>query len=138
MSLFRTTRFGKFLLVGGLNTLFGFVAYSLLALTNLPTWAVLIASNIAGMVFNFFTTGGLVFRDLGANRMPRFILCYVLVFLIYLGLLQSFSSILGGRISTMAIIVLPMAALTYFIQSRFVFDVQQKLKPEPREPREPN
>lgn len=116
-------RFVRFLVVGGINTLFGLAAYSLLALSDLSTWLVLIVSNLAGMVFNFITTGGLVFRDLNLARLPRFLFCYVLIFLIYLVLINWLSPVTGGRIWAMAIIVLPMAALTYLMQSWFVFSV---------------
>lgn len=118
-------RFVRFLFVGGLNTIFGFTVYSLFALSELPTWAVLVTSNLAGIAFNFFTTGGLVFRDLSISRVPRFLFCYGVIFVIYLELIQWLSPIFGGRIWAMAIIVLPMAVLTYFMQLWFVFEVEK-------------
>lgn len=114
-------RFVRFLFVGGLNTLFGFAVYSLFALSDLSTLVVLIASNLAGIAFNFVTTGGLVFRDMSLARVPRFLICYGVIFVIYLALIEWLSPVTGGRIWAMAIIVLPMAVLTYFIQSWFVF-----------------
>ena len=121
MSTIISNRFGRFLLVGGLNTLFGFAIFSILVLTDLSTWLVLIASNIAGIAFNFVTTGGLVFRDMSLSRIPRFLICYGVIFLFYLMLIELLSPLAGGRIWAMAIIVIPMAVLTYFIQSWFVF-----------------
>ena len=120
-----SNRFARFLAVGGLNTLFGFAVYSLLALTNLPTWLVLISSNAAGVAFNFYTTGGLVFRDTNLSRVPRFLISYGVIFGAYLTMIEWLAPIYGGRIWAMAIIVIPMALLTYFIQSRFVFEVER-------------
>lgn len=117
----------RFLVVGGLNTLFGYVVYSLLALSDLSTWMVLIATNLVTISFNFVTTGGLVFRDMSLNKAPRFLICYGVIFVIYLELIQFLSPVCGGRIWAMTIIVLPMAVLTYFMQSWFVFGV--KLNP---------
>ena len=114
-------RFVKFLGVGGLNTLFGFAVYALFALTELSTFMVLLVSNIAGITFNFFTTGGFVFRDLGLARVPRFLISYGAIFVINLKLLEWLAPLYGGRIWAMAIIVLPMALLSYFIQAWFVF-----------------
>jgi putative flippase GtrA len=111
----------RFLIVGGLNTLFGFTVYSLLALTDLSTWIVLMISNVAGIAFNFVTTGGLVFRNMSLPIVPRFLISYGVIFFIYLGLIQWLSPVCGGRIMAMAVIVLPMVVLTYLIQSRFVF-----------------
>ena len=56
MPIIMLSRFLRFLLAGGLNTLFGFAVYSLFALSDLSTWMVLIASNLAGIAFNFVTT----------------------------------------------------------------------------------
>lgn len=116
-----SSRIFRFLVAGGLNTLFGLVVYTVLALTKLPTWAVLVATNAVGVVFNFITTGGLVFRDLGLARIPRFILCYAGVVLTYWLLIDRLSPLAGGRIGAMMIVILPMTVATYFVQSRFVF-----------------
>ena len=105
--------------------MFGFAVYSLLALSELSTWIVLIIANMAAIAFNFVTTGGLVFRDMSLSRIPRFLLSYGVIFLIYLLLIQWLSPLFGGRIWAMTIIVLPMALLTYFIQSWFVFEVKR-------------
>lgn len=114
-------RFVKFLFVGGLNTVFGFLVFSVLALTDLSTWVVLMVANVAAIAFNFITTGGLVFRDMSPTRIPRFLMAYGVIFLIYLVLIEWLSPIYGGRIWAMSIVVLPMAVITYLIQSRFVF-----------------
>jgi putative flippase GtrA len=114
-------QFIRFLLVGGLNTFFGLAAFGLLALTELPTWAVLIGSNLAGLAFNFFTTGGLVFRDLELRRLPAFTLSYVGIFFMYLVGLKYLTPIMGNRVFAMAILAGPMAIFTYFVQSRLVF-----------------
>lgn len=127
MQIFLSNRFARFIVVGGLNTLFGFAVYSLLALSDLSTWIVLIVSNVAGIACNFFTTGGLVFRDMSLARVPRFLICYGVIFIIYLVLIQWLSPICGGRIWAMTIIVLPMAALTYVLQSWFVFKTTKSL-----------
>ena len=119
----------RFLFAGGLNTLFGTAVYSLLALTALPTWAILAATNAAGLGFNFLTTGGLVFRDLGLARLPRFILVYGLVVALYWVLIDRLSPFAGGRVGAMLIVVLPMTALTYILQARLVFAPRRAVAP---------
>lgn len=111
----------RYIFAGGLNTAFGFVVYSLLALTEMPTWLVLVVSSCISMIFNFFTAGGIVFFDLNIRRIPRFVLSYVVILLTYLELIEWLSPSVGGRIWAMAIIVVPMAAVTYLVQSVFVF-----------------
>ena len=122
-----SNRFVKFLAIGGLNTLFGFTVYALFALTELSTFTVLIVSTVAGITFNFFTTGGLVFRDLGLARVPRFLISYAAIFLINLKLIEWLAPLYGGRIWAMAIILLPMTLLSYFMLAGFVFKVKKPL-----------
>lgn len=121
ISKFVSVRFVKFLIVGGLNALFGFTIYGLLAITALPTWLVLLLATLLGIVFNFFTTGGLVFKSLNITKVPAFIICYGIVFLLNLGLLYWLTPIFDSRIWAMALIIAPMSVLTYFMQSRLVF-----------------
>ena len=104
-----------------MNTLFGFCIYAAFALTSLPTWSILIATNVITLSFNFVTTGGLVFRQINIRLIPRFLIAYGAVLSIYLGLIHILAPWVGGRIWAMAIIVLPVAALTYIIQSLLVF-----------------
>jgi putative flippase GtrA len=114
-------RFIRFLLVGGLNTLFGFLAYSAFIALGLPTWAALLAGNLAGIAFNFFTIGGMVFWNLSLSRVPPFVLCYLVIYLINLGLIDWTSALVGGRILAQAILALPMAVVAYLILRSFVF-----------------
>jgi len=121
-----SARFLRFLLAGSINTLFGFFVFFLLALTSLPTWIILLVSNVICFIFNYLTSGGFVFRDLGITRLPRFLLGYGVVYAFYLVLIEWLSPVVGGRHWAMASVILPMAIFTYFIQSRFVFGVKPK------------
>lgn len=114
-------RFIRYLLVGGLNTLFGFLAYTAFILLDLPTWAALLAGNVAGVIFNFFTIGGMVFSDLSFSRVPLFVLCYVTIYFINLELIGWVAAFAGGRIVAQAILALPMAALSYLLLGKYVF-----------------
>jgi putative flippase GtrA len=116
-------RFVRFLAVGGLNTALGYGVYVLFALTlsHLTTWAILILTNVVTISLNFFTTGGLVFRDMRIGRLPTFVAGYIFILLLYGLLIGWLSPVVGGRIVAMTLIVLPMSALTYLIQSRLVF-----------------
>ncbi|EEF24757.1 conserved hypothetical protein, partial [Ricinus communis] len=62
---------------GALNTAFGLTVYSVCIWCGSPTWLALIGGNLAGLAFNFVTTGGLVFADLSPRRIPAFAAVYV-------------------------------------------------------------
>lgn len=119
----------RFILVGGLNTLFGFLVYSGFILFDSPTWVALLGSNVAGIVFNFFTIGGMVFFDLSPMRFPLFVLSYTAVYAINLELIDLIMAMSHGRLAAMehgriaaqAILVLPMAVVSYLILRNYVF-----------------
>jgi putative flippase GtrA len=113
--------FSRFLIVGGFNSLFGFSVYALFALTAMETWKVLLISNFIGMLFNFFTAGHIVFFDTRISKMPRFLLSYITIYVVYLVLINWLEPIVDNRITAMAIIVVPVAVATYFIQKFFVY-----------------
>ncbi|HET7175767.1 MAG TPA: GtrA family protein [Gammaproteobacteria bacterium] len=114
-------RFVRYLLVGGLNTLFGFLVYSTFILLHCSTWLALIGGNVAGVVFNFFTIGGLVFLNLSPSRVPLFVLSYVVIYFVNLELIGWVAGLVHGRIMAQAVLVLPMALLSYLILSTYVF-----------------
>ena len=74
----RKNRFMRFLVAGGVNTLFGFAVYSFCIIAGCVVWLALLAGMLSGTVFNFFTTGGYVFRELSPRLLPRFIFSYLL------------------------------------------------------------
>jgi len=80
-----------------------------------------LVGTISGTVFNFITTGGYVFRELSLTRFPRFVVCYVLVYGMNLVLLEALSVWLSNKIIAQAILILPMALLSYVLMARFVF-----------------
>lgn len=114
-------RFIRFVLVGALNTLFGLGAYALLIWLGLPVWAALIGGNAAGVAFNFFTTGHLVFADVALARLPRFIAAYAGLYLFNYSAIRALLTMGAGPIVAQMLLTPIMAVLSFLIMSRFVF-----------------
>jgi putative flippase GtrA len=114
-------RFMRFLVAGGVNTLFGFAVYSICILAGMAVWLALLIGMLSGTLFNFITTGGYVFRELSLGRFPRFLICYFLVYGINFMLIELISIWLNSKILSQAIITFPLALLSYFLMVRFVF-----------------
>lgn len=114
-------RFVRFLIAGALNTLFGFLVYSVLIIADIPVSLALFGSTVAGALFNFITTGGYVFRDLTPARLPRFLMCYALVYCVNLVLIALLTKWIGSKILAQAFLVLPMALFSYILMARLVF-----------------
>jgi len=82
VNLIKKHKFARFLLVGAINTLFGYFLYGSLILIGLNyKYAVLLAT-ILGVLFNFQTTGKLVFGSKNNKLIFRFVLVYVVTFLL--------------------------------------------------------
>jgi len=119
--LLRTSEFFRFLLAGAINTLFGYAIYSLGILSGAPVWMALMIGMLVGTIFNFFTTGGYAFRQLSSKRYPRFVACYLLVYGVNLLLIEVLSLWIGDKLKIQAILLIPLALLSYFLMARLVF-----------------
>ncbi len=127
VNLIKKHKFARFLLVGAINTLFGYFLYGSLILIGLNyKYAVLLAT-ILGVLFNFQTTGKLVFGSKNNKLIFRFVLVYVATFLLNVEALrfvdgmninieQKTKMLIAG-----AILVLPMAVISFVLMKLFVF-----------------
>ena len=114
-------RFIRFLAVGVLNTAFGygvFVACLWLGMHYALAGAI---STLLGVLFNFKSTGSLVFGNKGNRKLPHFVAVYALIYLVNvvaLGVMLQFGipEWLGGLI-----LLLPSAILSYVLNRQFVF-----------------
>lgn len=120
-----SSSFVRFILAGGLNTLFGFGIYAAAILGGAAVWLALLFGVLAGIVFNFFTIGGYAFRQLSAGRFPRFVICYLLIYGINLGLIKFLSQWVQGAIVIQFVLLFPMAATSYLLMRSFVFSAPQ-------------
>jgi putative flippase GtrA len=77
----RSHRWVKFLGVGVLNTLVGYSIYAVLVLIGLPYLLALFMATVAGVIFNYFSFGRMVFKaDGGWTVFFKFVAAYVLVY----------------------------------------------------------
>lgn len=114
-------RFLSFLMVGALNTAFGYGCFSLLIFSGLHRSLALFLATVLGIIFNFKTTGRLVFRSNDNSRIIRFIAVYGVVYLINLGGLEVLVRIGLSVYLAGALLLLPCAAVAFLLQRSFVF-----------------
>jgi len=114
-------RFIKFILVGILNTLFGLAAYASLIAMGLPVWTSLIGGNVAGILFNFVTTGHFVFANMLLARLPRFIGAYFGLYALNYLLIQLLLSFRMSAIGAQVLLTPLMAIGSFYVMSRYVF-----------------
>ena len=114
-------QFAKFAMVGLLNTSWSFAVYAVLLYAGLHYVAASLITIIVSVAFGFLTQGALVFGGAKKEAIPRFILAWIIIYVVYLGVVAGaqklgFSNYLGGFIATPLV-----AVMSYFLQRRFVF-----------------
>jgi putative flippase GtrA len=114
-------RFIKFLFVGGLNTLFGYGMFALFIYFDLHYSIASLLATMLGVLFNFKTTGKLVFRSSNNRLIFRFIGVYVIGYLVNILFLKIFQLFEINVYLSGAILILPLAVLSYLLNSRYVF-----------------
>lgn len=110
-----------FVLVGALNTAVGYAVFAAFVLIGSGmTWAA-IGSTILGALFNFRSTGQIVFGSRRADRLPRFLLLYAFLCGLDIGLLR-LAAAFGVAPLAAQVTILPLLALASFLtMRRFVF-----------------
>lgn len=114
-------RYFRFLGVGAVNTLFGYGVFALSIYWGASNAMAVGLSTAIGVMFNFCTTGHMVFDVKDIRCFPRFLLVYgatCLVNVAWLGLagLLGLSAYVAGGVA-----LLPMAALTYWLLKKLVY-----------------
>jgi putative flippase GtrA len=120
-SLIKDKRFLKFVFVGIINTIFGYSLYALLLVFNFHYTLAVLFSTIIGVLFNFKTTGKLVFKCSENKFILKFILVYAVVYIINTLIIKistgyGFNFYWGGIFS-----LLFTVPISFLLNSEFVF-----------------
>jgi putative flippase GtrA len=115
-------QFLRFLAVGALNALFGYACFATLVFVGLDYAIAVLVATVAGVLFNFETTGRVVFGNRDKRLVLRFAGVYSLTYIVNVLSLRALIG-WGGLNAYLAggICVLPLAAMSYMLLRRFVF-----------------
>lgn len=113
--------FIRFLLVGGINTLFGYGLFAFFIYLHLHYSVASLLSTVIGVLFNFKTTGKLVFKSSDNRLIVRFFAVYGMVYAVNVLFLKGFKWFGLNLYIAGAILILPLAILSYILNRRFVF-----------------
>lgn len=111
----------RFLAVGAVNTAFGYLAYAALLWLGLHYAAAVVVGTVLGVMFNFMTTGTLVFDGLSAGRFARFVGAYAVTCGVNILCLRLLTGLGLDPYRAGALCLLPMAAFSYGLMRWFVF-----------------
>ncbi|MBP2665395.1 MAG: GtrA family protein [Firmicutes bacterium] len=118
-------QFFRFLLIGAVNTVFGYSAFSLFIFLGFHYAIASLLATIVGVLFNFMTTGRYVFNNRENSLIGKFFLVYGIVYVCNVGLLKIMDAYSIDMYVAGALILLPMALLSYVLNKKFVFEVKK-------------
>lgn len=113
--------FLRFLFVGGLNTAFGYSIYAILIYLHLHYSLAALMATIFGVLFNFKTTGRLVFKSRNNRLLLKFIGVYVIIYTINIAALKVFNAFNVDMYLAGAAMLLPMAVIAFILNRKCVF-----------------
>lgn len=114
-------KFIKFLFVGGLNTAFGYGVFALFIYCGLHYSLASLLSTVCGILFNFKTTGIIVFKNHNNSLIFRFFAAYVIIYALNLLGLRLFDIIHFNIYGAGFILIFPMAVVSFVLMKKFVF-----------------
>lgn len=120
-ALVPSRQFVRFLLVGVLNTAFGYGVFAAFILMGLHYALAAALGTVLGVLFNFQTIGRLVFESRDRSLLLRFAGVYAVTYVVNVGALRALEATRIHVLAVQAVLVLPMAALAFALHRRFVF-----------------
>lgn len=111
----------KFLFVGALNTVFGYLVFASLIWSGLRYPYALFAATCLGILFNFKSLGVLVFNNNKNRLLLRFILLYVGLYLLNIALIYSFNLVCHNMYINGIAAMMLVALISFFCNKYFIF-----------------
>ncbi len=117
----RHSRFLRFLAVGVVNTLVGYLLFAAFIALGAPPLSAAMASTALGALFNFGSIGHLVFRNADVALLPRFLGVYAGQYAVNGGLLTGLGAMGIAPLLAQLLSIPWLAVGTYFAMRHFVY-----------------
>lgn len=111
----------RFLVVGGINTLFGYSVFFALTWFGMHYPLAIGLATIAGIAFNFQSVGRLVFGGAPRSRFWRFVGVYCVIYVLNV---SGVHVLVGVGISVYlanVLVLIPLSVLAFLLNRRYVF-----------------
>ncbi len=114
-------KFIKFVLVGILNTLFGYSLFAFFIYLKMHYSLAVLLATILGILFNFRTIGRLVYRNSNNLLIFRFVGVYGATYLLNVAALRILDGFNVNMYVAGILLLGPMAVISFLLQSKYVF-----------------
>ena len=111
----------KFILVGGLNSLFGYSCYALFVFMGLPYPVALLLATCIGVLFNFKTTGTIVFANANNDYFLKFVIVYGFIYLFNMTFIKFMELFTSNLYLAGFVAMIPIAILGFILNKYIVF-----------------
>lgn len=116
------TVFIRYILVGGLNTAFGYAVFGLLAFLGLHYSLAILFATVIGIIFNFVTYGNLVFGKSSRELIWRFVAIYGVLYLVNVAVVYIFLPLLQNVYVANAVAIGFTTVLGFYLNRRYVYE----------------
>ena len=115
------SKFIKFVVVGILNTLFGYSLFALFIYLKFHYSLAVLLSTVLGILFNFKTIGRLVFQSRNNRLIFRFAGVYCITYLLNVAALRVLDGLRVNMYVAGLLLLIPIAVVSFIMQSKYVF-----------------
>lgn len=126
MNLNIKKQFIRFLIVGILNTAFGYGVYTLFLFLGIQYQIASLAALICGILFSFNTQRKFVFTSTKKGLFIRFVLCWVCIYLLNIYLIGQCMAFGFDAYVSGAIAIIPITLSSYILQRFVVFNKEKE------------
>ena len=111
----------KFILVGALNTLFGYSCYASFIFIGLSYYIALFLATCVGIIFNFKTIGKFVFAKSDNSHFLKFIGVCILIYLVNVALIKINGLFTDNLYLAGLMAIIPVAIISFICNKYIVF-----------------
>ena len=111
----------KFVVVGGLNTLVGYFLFALFIFIGMSYPLALFLATTLGVLFNFKTTGKIVFDNSTDDTFFRFVAVYIFIYLFNMLVIKLICLVTPNLYLAGFIALIPTATIAFILNKLVVF-----------------
>jgi putative flippase GtrA len=115
----------RFIVVGAVNAAFGYGLFALFIFLGLIPEVALLVATVVGVLFNFYSTGKIVFRDNRKSCIFGFLTVYLCVYVVDAAALRLLTYFAVSPMVSQFVLLPWAAALTYITLQNFVYGKYQ-------------